>query len=81
MLTIPEWPQPVSTLDVGDQRLVVEDQRVGLPVAVAVGLEQRVSALELGRAVDLAGDEQRAVEQERRLPLLDDVEAGALEGG
>ena len=41
------------------QRLVVEDQRVGLPVAVAVGLEQRVALLELGRAVDLAGDQQR----------------------
>ena len=64
---------------VRDQRLVVEDQRVGLPAAVAVGLETAGPLLELGRAVDLAGDQQRAVEQERRLPLLDDLEARALE--
>jgi len=42
---------------VRDERLVVEDQRVRLPVPVALGLVGREAALERGRAVDLAGDE------------------------
>ena len=62
------------------ERLIVEDQRVRLPGSTPVRLVDGEPALELGRAVDLAGDEQRSVEQERRLLLLDDVEAGPLEG-
>ena len=37
--------------------------------------------LELGRAVDLAGDEDGTLEEERRLPVLDDLEAGAEQAG
>ena len=62
--------------DGGHERLVVEDQRVGLPGSVPVRLVDGEPALELGRAVDLTGDQQRPVEQERRLLLLDDVKAG-----
>src|SRR6188472_4335075 len=66
--------------DFGDDRLVIEDQRVALPAAGSLGLMGgRGPALEAGRPIDLAGDEQRAVEQERRLLALDDLEAGTLE--
>ena len=53
--------------DVDDQRLLVEDQRVGLPPPVAPRLVVGHAALEVGRAVHLAGDEHAAVEQQRRL--------------
>jgi hypothetical protein len=60
------------------ERLVVEDQRIGLP-ASAVHLMSLEAGLELGRTVDLAGDQHGAVEQERRLLLFDDLEAGAFQ--
>ena len=60
------------------ERLVVEDQRVGLPLAIPVGLVPGKAALELRGPVDLAGHQQRAVEQEGGLALLDDLEARAL---
>jgi hypothetical protein len=47
-----------------DECLVVDDQRVGLPATVALGLVERHALFELGRAVDLAGDEHAAVQQE-----------------
>ena len=62
-------------------RLVVEDQRVGLPAAVNVCLVSHEASLERRRAIDLARHEHRAVEQERRLLVLDDLEARALECG
>src|SRR3954470_7661739 len=62
--------------DGGHERLVVENQGVGLPGSVPVRLVTWKPALEIGSAVDLTGDEQRPVEQERRLLLFDDVEAG-----
>lgn len=37
------------------------------------------ASFEPGSAVDFAGDEHGAVEEERRLTVLDDVETGALE--
>src|SRR5688500_4030303 len=63
----------------GDERLVVEDQRIRLPALDPVGLVTREAALELGGAVDFAGDVQRALQQKRRLAVLDDVEPGALQ--
>jgi hypothetical protein len=39
--------------DVRDQRLLVEDQRIGLPPPVAPCLEVRQPAFELGGALDL----------------------------
>ena len=66
--------------DVGDQCLVVQDQRVGLPAAAAPGLVDGEPLLEAGDAVDLAGDQHRPVIQERRLPLLDDVKARFVQG-
>jgi hypothetical protein len=68
-----------ASAHVRDQRLVVEDQRVRLPAPVPVRLVRRHSVFELGRAVDLAGHQERAVEQERRLLALDHVEAGSVE--
>jgi hypothetical protein len=59
--------------------LIVEDQRVGLPPAMPVGLVPRKAALELRGPVDLAGHQQRALEQEGGLALLDDLEACALQ--
>ncbi len=56
------------------QGMVVENQRSGLPPLLLVGLVDGEALLELGRAVDLAGDQQRAIEQERAPSLLDDLE-------
>jgi len=59
----------------GDERLVVENELVRLPAAVAVGLMARSETLlEARRSIDLAGDKQCVVEQERRPVLLEDVE-------
>ena len=73
-----EHDQPAPG-DVSDQRLVVQDQRVGLPALAAPGLVDSESLLESGNAVDLASDQHRPVVQERRLPLLDDAEAGVFQ--
>ena len=62
------------------ERLVVEDQRVGLPRAVPMRLVPGEPAFEARAAVHLAGHEQRPVEEERRLSLLHDLEARALQG-
>jgi hypothetical protein len=59
--------------------LVVENQRVRLPPSLAVCLMDREALLELRRPVHLAGHQQGPIEQEGRLPLLDDLEAGSLE--
>ena len=81
---MPEWPQPVRTTRPRPRTCATSawSSRIsgsGCQRAVAVGLVDGEALLELGRAVDLAGDQQRAVEQERGLLLLDDLEAGALE--
>jgi hypothetical protein len=65
-----EHDQPAAR-DVGDQGLVVQDQRVGFPALPAPGLVDRESLLESGDAVDFPGDQHRPVVQERRLPLLE----------
>ena len=73
-----EHDQP-AVAHASDQRLVVEDQRIGLPAVVAERLVPLEAGLELGRPVDLAGDQHRAVEEERWLALLDDLETGAFQ--
>ena len=80
MFTIPECPQPVSTTRPRPRTLATSawSSRIsgsGSQCPWRWAWWAGKPALELGRAVDLAGDQQRAVEQERRLPLLDDVEA------
>ena len=65
---------------VHDQRLVVDHQGVvhpGLPVPRLVG--GRHPALELRGAVDLAGEEHAAVDEQRRLPALDHREPLAVQ--
>jgi hypothetical protein len=64
-----------------DKGLVVESARVRLPPSLPVGLVEGEALLELGRAVDLAGDQERAVEEKRGPAFLDDLEAGSLECG
>ena len=66
---------------VHDQRLVVEHQRVRFPPPVTQRLLRRKAGLEPRRAVDFAGDQHAAAEQEARLAVLDDREARALERG
>ena len=56
--------------DVGDERLIVEDERIGCPAAVAARLVDGEALLEAAASVDLAGDEHRSVQQKRRLPAL-----------
>jgi MFS family permease len=66
---------------VDDQRLVVDHQRVVrplLPVPRLVG--GRHPALEVGGAVDLAGEEHAAVDEQRRLAALDHREPLAVQG-
>ena len=76
MFTAPACPQPVMTTrptatDIDDEGLVVEDQGVGLPAMLAVRLVGGKAVLEVGRAVDLAGDQQAVVEEDRWLTPLD----------
>jgi hypothetical protein len=47
---------------VNHERLVVEYQRVRLPAPGALGLVEGQALFELGRAVDLTGDEHAAVQ-------------------
>ncbi len=68
--------------DVDDDRLVVVHDLVRPPGAVAERLVRRRHAgLERRRAVDLAGDQQHPVQQERRLPAFHDREPGTLDSG
>src|SRR5580704_536411 len=65
-----------AAADVDDERLVIEDQRVGLPAVGGPSLLRRETGLPPGGARDLAGDQHGPAEQETRLLFLDDVEAG-----
>ena len=56
------------------QRLVVEDQRIGLPAILRERLMPGKPSLERRLAVNLTGAEHRSVEQKRRLALLHDRE-------
>ena len=63
-----------------DDCLIVVHGMVGLPATVLPFLMGGGHAhLEVGGPVDLAGDQQLAVQQERRLPVLDDHEPHALD--
>src|SRR4029079_7920187 len=68
-----------ATRQAHHNRLVIEDQRVGLPAAVNIGFVSLEARLERRRAIDLARHDYRAVEQERRLSFLDDLESRALQ--
>jgi hypothetical protein len=73
--------QESPAADVRHQRLVFMDQRVVPPLAIHPCLVTcRQAGLERRRARHLAGDQQHAAEQERRLPVLDQGEAGVLDG-
>ena len=61
------------------ERLIVEDQRIGLPFGATQCLVAPKAGLERCRTVDLTGDQRRAVQQEGRLPSLDDLEPHSLE--
>jgi hypothetical protein len=73
-----EHDQPAPG-DAGDQRLILQDQRVGLPALAAPGLVDREALLEAGDPVDLPGDQHRPVVPERRLPLFNDAEVGVFQ--
>src|SRR5207237_5656969 len=61
------------------ERLVVQDQLVRPPFSGPKGLMCGSKAvLEVGSSIHLAGYQQRAVEQERRLTLLHDLKSDAL---
>src|SRR4051794_5566408 len=69
-----------SSAKVNDEGLVVYHLRIGLPVLAVPGLVGgRHAVLELGGPVDLTGDQNGLVEQERRLSPLDEHEALHLE--
>ena len=62
------------------ERLVVQDQLVRPPFSAPKGLMGGGEAVfEVGGPVNLAGHQQRAVEQERRLAPLDDLKSDSLE--
>ncbi len=63
---------PVAEAD--DERLIVEDQWVCSPRAIVQRLVFPHPRLERRRAIDVAGDQHRASEQERGLALLNDRE-------
>jgi hypothetical protein len=59
---------------VDDGALVIHDQRIGLPDAVAPGPVDRESLFELGRAGDLSGDEERFIDEHRGTDFFDDLD-------
>src|ERR1019366_1297940 len=61
-------------LDVDDQRLVVEDEGVGLPPPAQPRLLWREPRFVAGRAGHFSGDENRPVEQEAGMALFHYVE-------
>jgi MFS family permease len=70
-----------AVADVHDQRLVVDHQRVvGPGHAVPRLVRGGHPALEVGGAVDLAGDQHAAVHEQRRLTPLDEREPLAVQG-
>src|ERR1022692_948791 len=62
-------------LDVDDEGLVVEYERVRLPAAAEPRLLRREAGLVAGGPRYLPGDQHGSLEEEARLLLLDDVEA------
>src|SRR5919108_253813 len=66
-------------LHVHDHVLVVPDHRVRLPAAVRAGVVDREALLERGHALDLAGHQDRVVEQQRFRALLDQLETFPVE--
>src|SRR5262249_31230347 len=71
--------QQALVFDVDDERLIVEDEGVGLPAAAGPGLLRREPGLVTGGAGHFAGDQDRSVEQETGLLFFDDLKARAGE--
>src|SRR6266851_9467277 len=67
--------------DVDNERLIVQDERVGLPDLIDPGLLDREARLVAADAWHLAGDQDGSVEQEAWLLVLDNVEAGLPQRG
>src|SRR5487761_405186 len=61
--------------DVNDHALIVGDQEVGLPAVRAAPVLNREPRLEVGHPLDLARDQHVVVEQQRRAPFLDQLDA------
>src|SRR5262249_15001808 len=59
--------------DVDDERLIVEDEGVGLPAAAGPGLLRREPGLVTGGAGDFAGDQDRSGGQETGVLFFDDL--------
>ena len=69
-----------SVAYVEDEGLVVEDQRIGLPLLAFEGLFAGHPLFEVGGTGHFAGHERAGLEQEGRLWPLDDLEAGVDHG-
>src|SRR5215831_14023020 len=62
--------------DVYNECLVVQYQRIRLPRRPGPSLmHRRHAVLEVGRPIDLTGDQDRTVQQQRWLAALDDLES------
>jgi hypothetical protein len=64
---------------VGDQGLIVVDERVGLPIPVTKGFMEWEPRLEFRGALDLPGHQEAAIQEGRGLPSLDHLEAGGAD--
>ena len=65
--------------DMHHQRLLVGNQRIRFPPPVAPGFMVGKTPLEFRGAVNLAGDQNRTIEEQRRLPPFDYLEALGLQ--
>src|SRR5215218_309300 len=66
-------------LEIHNYRLVVPDPGIRLPAAVRARVIEREALLKVGNALDLAGYQHRAIDQEARLALLGDLDPLAVE--
>ncbi len=65
----------------GQERLVVVDEGIRFPLALAPTLMRGPSGLERGRPIHLTGHEQGAVQKVGRGAFLDHLESGVLDAG
>jgi hypothetical protein len=68
-------------LDIDHQSLVIENERVVHPSIPQSGLLNRKARLIAAGPGHLSGHQQGVCEQEAGLAVLDDLEAGAFQGG
>ena len=67
------------TLDVHNEILVVDDHGVGDPLIAGQGVVRRKPLLKFGHPLDLAGDQDRVVDEKAGPRLLDDLQALVLQ--